>query len=87
MTDERHSPRHERQPKPVKLSRAPWESAGAGNTADNAPTQPKTQDARSEAQKTAFAQFMALAWPWVLDGSPEWLNLRAAFDAGWRAKG
>ena len=48
--------RHERQPKPVNLSRAPWDSAGAGNTADNALTQPKTQAAHSEAQKTAFTQ-------------------------------
>lgn len=82
MTD-RHTPRHERKPKPVSLPRFP--GAQGGGSGVSAPTPAETQDAASEGRKTAFARFMALAWPWVPLDSPEWRNLRAAWDAGAKA--
>lgn len=59
---------------------------GGESGISGATTPTKTQDAASGAPGAAFSRFMALAWPWVLPDSPEWLNLRAAFNAGWQAR-
>ena len=32
-----------------------------------------------------FAAFMALAFPWLHEAGADWKNLKAAWDAGWKA--
>jgi|GEM_PF-5752905 len=54
MTD-KHTSRHERKPKPVKLSVAPWERAQDGKSGASAPTAPATQEGRGWASPRDLA--------------------------------
>ena len=50
MTD-RHTPRRERKPKPVKLSPPPWETPQVGKSPVTGVTIPKTQEGPSAGRK------------------------------------
>jgi len=54
---------------------ARFPQAQGGKSGFSAATIAETQDAPSEGRKMRFAtyaDFMALAWPWVAQGSPDW---------------
>ena len=53
MSDDRHTPRHER--KPAKLSAAPWERAQGGKSPVSGVTIPKTPDGPSAGRKMGAA--------------------------------
>ena len=54
MSD-KHTPRNERKPKPVKLPAAPWEGAQGGKSGLSGFTMPKTQDGPSAGRKVGAA--------------------------------
>ena len=55
MSEDRHTPRNERKPKPVKLSTAPWERAQGGKSPVSGVTILKTQEGPSAGRKMGAA--------------------------------
>ena len=55
MSDDRHTTRHERKPKPVKLPAAPWERAQGGKSGIPATQAPKAQKGPSAGRKMGAA--------------------------------